>query len=102
VFTVEIDTDELRRRRRLAGLTQGQLDVKAGLKEGRVTQFERSIVRPTPEEVIAMASALQVPSDLLVTKDASRELQAAITTVGRLLRIRVNLDPENEVNTVVI
>lgn len=102
MFTVQISGDQLRRHRKAKGLRQGQLDERAGLEKGRVTLFEREVVKPRPEELMAIAQALEIPSDLLVTDQAKTELMAAIGTVGKLLRVRVSLDPENTAHTVVI
>jgi transcriptional regulator with XRE-family HTH domain len=101
MLTVEIDGEELRRHRRAKGLKQGELDTAAGLEKGRTTLFERHVVKPRPEELMSIAQALDIPSDLLVTENEKNNLFATIGTVGKLLRVRVSLDPENNVNTII-
>lgn len=70
---VSLFTQRLKHARELAGITQYQLGLRAGLDERvagpRINQYENGIHQPRQEMVLDLAEALGVPAAFLSTQD---------------------------------
>lgn len=60
---------ELKRLRKMNGISQCQLADAIGVTQGAVSQWERGEVRPTLENLIAIAKALHCKVDDLIKEE---------------------------------
>ena len=60
--------------RERAGLTQVQLAEKLGTTQGNITSWEREVVALRPEQLIALADALDVSADHLLGRENGKSL----------------------------
>jgi transcriptional regulator with XRE-family HTH domain len=56
----------LKWRRFIVGKTQLELFVETGVNQGRISAFERGLLKPRPDERRALAKALKIDVDKLV------------------------------------
>lgn len=88
-----------------AGLTQVQLSKASGVSQGAITGYEHDLQRPTADKLAALAKALNVPMEAIVSLDAPAQPMPDDTPDNRLhgnsctaqlVKVVPQLDPEDQ------
>lgn len=90
--------------RKKAGLTQGALAEKMGIKRSLIGAYEEGRAEPRINNLIKLAEVFNLPIDALVQQDLAEPVQHALTratgTQLRVLSVTVNEDDEDLVQWV--
>jgi len=65
--------ERIRKARVARGWTQAQLALRSGLREALICKYERGYYMPKSDILLKLASALEVSTDYLLGKEASRD-----------------------------
>ena len=90
--------------RKKAGLTQGALAEKMGIKRSLIGAYEEGRAEPRINNLVKLSEVFNIPIDALVQKDLSEPGQQAITRAGgsqlRVLSVTVNDEGDDQVQWV--
>ena len=90
--------------RKKAGLTQGALAEKMGIKRSLIGAYEEGRAEPRINNLMKLSEVFNIPIDALVQKDLSQPGQHAITRAGgsqlRVLSVTVNDEGDDQVQWV--
>ncbi len=88
-----------------AGLTQVQLSKASGVSQGAITGYEHDLQRPTADKLAALAKALNVPMEAIVTlepqsqpvtEDPHDNRLHGNSCTAQLLKVMPQLDQEDQ------